>query len=141
MRKQPKSSDEATVKRLLAKAKTAQKRSHSPYSEFPVGAALLTSSGRIILGTNVENASYGATICAERSAITAAISAGLSTFQAMAIVANGTKPPIPCGMCLQVLAEFCSPDFELILAPTPALTPVKRFLLKELLPKTFVFKK
>lgn len=141
MSKSPNRTSASTVKQLLADARDAQSRSHSPYSKFPVGAALLCASGRIIHGTNVENASYGATICAERSAITAAVSSGLQSFKAMAIVANGSKPPIPCGMCLQVLAEFCSPNFELILAPTPALKPVKRFRLKDLLPKTFIFRK
>ncbi|MFO0682937.1 MAG: cytidine deaminase [Sandaracinus sp.] len=91
---------------LLAQAWAARERSYAPYSQYRVGAALQAEDGRVFVGTNVENASYGLAICAERSAIAAAVVAGARRFTAVAIVSGGAHPASPCGMCRQVLAEF-----------------------------------
>jgi cytidine deaminase len=91
--------------KLVEVAAQVRRNSYSPYSGFSVGAAVLTEDGRIFSGTNVENASYGATMCAERSAIFSAISAGAKRIEAIAIIADYPKPVPPCGMCRQVLSE------------------------------------
>ena len=90
---------------LFAVASQVQERSHAQYSNFKVGAALLTRSGEVFAGCNVENASYGLTICAERAAVATAVAAGQNEFVALAVVA-GSEPIAPCGACRQVLAEF-----------------------------------
>jgi cytidine deaminase len=131
----------AMSEKLLRAARSARKNAHAPYSRFAVGAAIISSSGKTYKGANVENASFGATICAERAAILAAVTNGDSKFKAIAVVADGKKPPIPCGACLQVMAEFCGPDFLIILATPSTLKPIKRFLLSDLLPETFTFTK
>jgi cytidine deaminase len=87
-------------------AREAKDRAHAPYSNYRVGAAIVTAKGTVFGGCNVENASYGATICAERSAIVQMIAAGESDPVACAIMTDGTEPAPPCGMCRQVLAEF-----------------------------------
>ncbi len=92
---------------LFSAAKKAQKRAYAPYSKFKVGAAILTSSGRIFSGCNVENASYGATVCAERNAVANAVVNGEREFLALCIVTDVDPPAPPCGLCLQVLVEFC----------------------------------
>ena len=104
---------------LAIAAVGAMKRSYSPYSQFTVGAALLTRSGKIYTGANIENASYTPTVCAERVAVFSAVHNGEREFDAIAIV-GGHKGEIkgvtaPCGVCRQVLSEFCSPDFKVIL--------------------------
>ncbi len=93
---------------LMTKAKKASENSYSPYSNFPVGAAVLTENGNVYVGTNVENASYGLTICAERNAITNAIVNGERTFRAIAIYGAKMKNCTPCGACRQVMYEFKS---------------------------------
>ncbi len=106
--------------RLIKAATEARERAYSPYSHFCVGAALLASDGEIFAGVNIENGSYGATICAERSAFAAAISAGKRDFKAIAVVGapagkNSDKLCLPCGICRQFMLEFCSESFEIIL--------------------------
>lgn len=100
---------------LLAEARQARLVSYSPYSHFAVGAALLCADGSVVRGCNVENASYGLTLCAERNAIFQAVAQGKRAFKAMAIVGNGTEPAWPCGACLQVMAEF-APEMTLYVA-------------------------
>jgi len=97
-----------TYEDLMEKAKEASKNSYSPYSKFPVGACLLASSGKTYIGTNVENSSYGATICAERSAIVNAVVNGEREIEAIAIYGQKMKMCAPCGPCRQVIAEFKS---------------------------------
>lgn len=99
--------------KLMNEAKNVLHNAYSPYSGIKVGAALLTSSGKIYTGVNVENASFGATICAERVALSKAVTDGESNFKAIAIASN-TEGIVPCGICRQVLAEF-NKDIKLIL--------------------------
>lgn len=106
---------------LLQAAIEMRDRAYAPYSNFRVGAALLAKDGRVFLGANIENSSFGATLCAERSAFAAAVSSGVRSFQAIAIAgAPGDKKPDapcpPCGICRQFMAEFCGPDFPIYLA-------------------------
>jgi cytidine deaminase len=97
--------------RLKAAARQAAEASYSPYSRFRVGAALLASDGSVITGTNVENRSYGLTICAERSAVVQAVSRGLRSFAAVAVHCPDSDEPVaPCGACRQVLSEFAPPE-------------------------------
>ncbi|MGM0688465.1 MAG: cytidine deaminase [Bacillota bacterium] len=91
---------------LLATARAAMLRAYAPYSRFPVGAALLTDDGAVFTGANVENASYGMTVCAERTAIWTAIHAGYHKFKSIAVIADCSPPPTPCGACRQVLWEL-----------------------------------
>jgi cytidine deaminase len=101
------------MEQLIQKAQEAQAQAYAPYSKFKVGAALQTSSGRIFMGCNVENLSFGLTICAERAAVFAAVSAGHSDFTRIVIATDSAVPASPCGACRQVLAEF-NPEMEII---------------------------
>ena len=125
------------VMKLLRAAAIAAKNAHAPYSKFRVGSALLADDGKIFNGCNVENASYGLTICAERNAVFSAVASGKKKFSAIAIVASGDKPPYPCGACRQVLAEFCGPETKVFIAPISKLADFETTTLGELLPKTF----
>ena len=100
---------------LLAQSKIARENAYVPYSKFPVGAALLAEDGTVFHGCNVENASYGLTNCAERTAIFKAVSQGVKKFKAIAIVADTEGPCAPCGACRQVIAEFCKGDMPVYL--------------------------
>ncbi len=104
--------DENIVEKLKKKAKEAREKAYVPYSEFPVGAALLTLDGNIYTGCNIENASFGLTNCAERTSIFKAVSAGETEFKAMAIVGDTPGPVSPCGACRQVMNEF-SPEMDI----------------------------
>ena len=115
---------------LIERALEMKKAAYAPYSHFQVGAAVLAASGKVYGGANVENASYGATICAERSAIAAAVNAGERKLTAIAVTAT------PCGVCRQVMREFCDPAaFKVIVAK--ATDDFKAFTLAELLPESF----
>ncbi|WP_195696731.1 cytidine deaminase [Priestia megaterium] len=103
-------------KQLIDEAIAASKQAHVPYSQFHVGAALLTTHGKIYRGCNIENASYGLTNCAERTAIFKAVSEGDKQFSAIAVVGDTDGPISPCGACRQVLAEFCDDHTQIILA-------------------------
>jgi cytidine deaminase len=116
---------------LMAATAKARKNAYAPYSKFTVGAALLTKDGEIFLGSNVENASFGLTICAERSAVAAAVAAGHRDLDAIAILTDSKKPALPCGACRQVLAEF-NPSMKVIAATVDGET--EQFSLKDLLP-------
>ncbi|HYF40579.1 MAG TPA: cytidine deaminase [Gemmatimonadales bacterium] len=118
---------------LLTAAREVQTRAYAPYSNFRVGAALEALNGTVFVGCNVENASYGLTICAERAAICAAISAGVREFRRVVVVSNVDPPAAPCGACRQVLAEF---GLDL---PVEAVGPARsvRWRLAELLPAAF----
>lgn len=129
----------AVAMKLLRAAAKVSHQAHAPYSKFQVGAALLTQDGEIITGCNVENASYGLTICAERNAIFHAVAQGIRSFHAVAIVASGQQMPYPCGACRQVLAEFCGPETVVLIAPRAKLATYEQSTLGELLPKTFAF--
>ncbi len=100
---------------LLEKAKEARENAYAPYSQFKVGAALLTDEGKIVTGCNIENASYGLTNCAERTAIFKLVSEGKTGIRMIAVMADTPRPVPPCGMCRQVMAEFCPPDTKVIL--------------------------
>lgn len=118
---------------LIAAARKARQAAYCPYSRFPVGAALLTRSGHLFTGVNVENASYGLTICAERVAVGAAVTAGERAFAALAVVVKGGGSP--CGACRQVLYEF-GPDLRILMADEHG-TLVREETVTGLLPGAF----
>lgn len=120
--------------RLLQAARAARERAYAPYSNFAVGAALLGESGRIYAGCNVENASYGATLCAERTAVGSAVAGGERRFVAIAVVADTSGPCAPCGVCRQVLAEFGA-EIQVIMANLQGAVEVRS--VQELLPYGF----
>ena len=122
--------------RLVQAAVKARKGSVSPYSKFKVGAALLTPSGQIIGGANVESASYGLTCCAERIALFKALTDGEKHFVAGAVVARWAGGPMPCGACRQLLAEY-APNAKVFIADSAALQTVKTFTVRGLLPRAF----
>lgn len=99
--------------KMLADAYEAMERAYAPYSGYKVGACLLTKSGKLYQGCNIENAGFTPTVCAERTAIFKAVSEDDFGFEGIAVVANGEKWGYPCGVCRQVMAEFCTPDFQI----------------------------
>jgi len=124
---------------LIKIAIEASKNSYSPYSNFKVGVVLLARSGNVYMGTNIENASYSATICAERVAFFKAISEGEKDFEKIVIVGGEnndfSKMCSPCGMCRQVISEFCKPDFKFILGNKNL--EYEEYTLNDLLPHGF----
>lgn len=128
-----------TDKELYELAKKAMENSYSPYSDCKVGAALLCENGKVFTGTNIENAAFGPTVCAERVAVFKAISEGEEEFSKIAVV--GGKGGVingifaPCGVCRQVLREFCDDDFEILLGETE--DSFKKVTLKDLFPLSF----
>ncbi len=122
---------------LKAAALAAQGRAYAPYSDYKVGAALLTAGGEVITGCNVENATFGATCCAERTAVFSAVASGHRSFTAIAVVTNGAEPGTPCGICRQVLAEFGSDMDVLCFTPEGA---EQVYRLSQLLPFAFTLK-
>lgn len=119
---------------LLKKAWTARDKAYARYSNFKVGAALLTESGLVFMGCNVENASYGLTICAERVAATAAVASGIQKFSALALAAETGSPVLPCGACRQFLAEF-NPALPLC---SGSEANFKTYLLSDIFPSPFL---
>ena len=120
---------------LLAQARDVQEAAYAPYSGFRVGAAVFTAEGEIFRGVNVENAAYGATLCAERAALAAAVSHGYQDIRAVAVVGDSESPTVPCGCCRQALAEF-NPQMRVIMGGTTEVVDVRT--LEELLPDAFV---
>lgn len=123
---------------LFTAARRARGRAHAPYSKFRVGAAVLDDRGRIHAGCNVENASYGLSVCAERNAIASAIQAGAKRIDTIAIVTDARPLAAPCGACRQVLAEFGDDELAILLAGTRG-SSFEAFTLRDLLPRTFRF--
>ncbi|MUK87302.1 cytidine deaminase [Ornithinibacillus sp. L9] len=120
---------------LIEEAKKIREQAYVPYSKFPVGAALLTKSGKVYTGCNIENAAYPVTCCAERVAIFKAIADGEKEFTEMAVVANTERPVPPCGSCRQVMAEFF--NSEMFIHLTNLKDDVKSVKMKDLLPFSF----
>ncbi len=123
------------MKKLMELAEKAYENSYSPYSGIKIGAALITGSGKIYTGTNIENSSYGATICAERSAIAKMVSDGETDINAIAITGDIDDYAYPCGICRQVIYEFMKPDREIAVSGRGM--AMKVFKLKDLLPNAF----
>lgn len=126
-----------TDNELVSLAKKELRNSYSPYSGFKVAAALITKSGKVYTGANIENSSYSATVCAERVAIFKAISNGERGFEAIAIVCEKGDFCYPCGVCRQVMSEFCDESFRIILEGNNI---IKSHTLEELLPHSFKLK-
>jgi cytidine deaminase len=122
-----------TIEEVVNEAFKAKEKAYAPYSKFKVGAALLTKSGKVYTGCNIENASYGLSCCAERVAIFKAVSEGETEFDTLVVVGDTDEPISPCGACRQVMSEFG--DFEVILVSKEK--KVKKTSVKELLPYSF----
>lgn len=125
------------IQKMYEQALQARKNSYSPYSKFKVGAAVLLDNDNIIVGTNIENSSYGLTSCAERNALFSVISLGYKkeNIKALLVVANTDAPCSPCGACRQVISELMNQDADVILTNTK--NDIKIFKVKELLPFSF----
>jgi len=123
-----------TTQALVKAARAARRGAYAPYSSFRVGAAV-RAGGRVFTGANVENASYGLTVCAERVAVTAAVFAGERVLDAVAVASSTSPPTPPCGMCLQTLAEFAGPELPVLLVGAGGSQVATT--LGELLPRAF----
>jgi cytidine deaminase len=123
-----------TAQQLLQHALRARDNAYAPFSRFKVGAALLTSGGNLYTGCNIENATYGLTVCAERVALWKALSEGERAFTRIAVASDGDPPAAPCGACRQLLWEFCG-DVEIILGNPSGVKELQR--LSELVPRPF----
>ncbi|HVT02616.1 MAG TPA: cytidine deaminase [Thermoanaerobaculia bacterium] len=121
---------------LVSEATKARENAAAPFSKFKVGAALLSSDGRIFHGCNVENCSYGLTVCAERVALLSAIAAGARSFRAIAVVTQSEEPSTPCGPCRQLMWEYCG-DIDIELANLAGKS--KSYKLSQLFPHPFMF--
>lgn len=128
----------ASLQRLADAAWAVRRHAYCPASRFRVGAAVLATDGRIFVGCNVENASYGLTICAERAAVAAAVAAGVRKLAAVAVATGTTPPASPCGACRQVLAEF-GPDLVVVLRGGSRRQSCEHTTLAALLPRPFTF--
>jgi cytidine deaminase len=120
---------------LLKAARAVRQRAHAPYSKFMVGAAVLDERGRVHVGCNLENASYGLTVCAERNAIAAGVAAGARRIHAVAVASDAAPPASPCGACRQVIAELGTADTEILIAGLSG--AAERTTLGALLPRAF----
>jgi cytidine deaminase len=123
------------IEELFEEAKKARDMAYVPYSKFKVGAALLTSDGKVYHGCNIENAAYSMTNCAERTALFKAFSEGDRKYEAIAVVADTDRPVPPCGACRQVISELCSQDMKVYL--TNLKGDIQELTVKELLPGAF----
>ena len=121
-------------KKLISEAEKARERAYTPYSKFQVGAAVLCADGKIFTGCNIENASFGLAVCAERVAIFKAISEGSTKFEAIAVIGDTDKPCSPCGACRQVISEF-GEDIVLVMSNLKGDTKIMK--INELLPDAF----
>ena len=121
---------------LISRARAARGHAYAPYSGFLVGAALLATSGRVYTGANIECASLGGTLCAERAALAAAITAGERRFVLLA-VAGGDRPLTPCGICRQFLREFAVPGMKVYVAVSEKEADIREYTLEQLLPESF----
>lgn len=126
---------EEKVKELIKKAKLAMSNSYVPYSKFPVGACAISNDGELITGCNIENASYGLTICAERVTLFKAYSEGITDIKALVVIGNTSEPISPCGACRQVISELAG-DAVLYLSNHDA-SKIKKVTIDELLPYRF----
>ena len=122
--------------KLVRAAAAARENAVAPYSNFKVGAALLTQDGNVITGANVESASYGLTCCAERVALFKALTEGKKNFVAIAVVARSDAGAAPCGACRQLLAEY-APNAQVFVADSESLSSIRTFSIRELLPQAF----
>ena len=129
--------EEELFEALIESARAVRVNAHAPYSGFRVGAAVISESGKIYVGCNVENSSYGATLCAERAAIAQLIAGGDKRVLGVAVFVDAEEPAMPCGICRQVIADL-GPDADVVTA-TPRKT--KRSSIRGLLPDPFVFKR
>lgn len=121
--------------RLVAAARGAREHAYAPYSDFRVGAAVLTEGGSIFAGCNVENRTYGLTLCAERVALASAVAGGHRRVQAIAVLTDTAPPAAPCGLCLQALEEFADPELPILLVNLDG--EQRQHRLRELLPHPF----
>jgi cytidine deaminase len=128
---------QAHLAEILAAAREAQSAAYAPYSNFRVGAAALLSDGTIYRGCNVENASYGLTVCAERVAVFNAVAEGRMDIAAIAVVTSAVKPARPCGACRQVIAEFSQTDNPIVIVTSCDDSEIITETITDLLPKTF----
>lgn len=131
--------DEKLIRELIEMAADSRRYSYAPYSQYRVGAALLAEDGRVFTGCNIENAAYGPSMCAERTAIFKAVSENVRDFEAICVVGGKGDGPsdysVPCGVCRQVMAEFCDSSFRIIVAKDTEHFNI--YTLGELLPKSF----
>ena len=138
MKKQPLPIITKSVRELLLQsAREAAESAYCPYSHYPVGAAVLTLDGQIYTGCNVENISYGLSVCAERTALFKAVSGGCHAFAAIAVAGGDKRPAAPCGACRQVLAELCPPEMPVFVARLKKGSKVTATSLGALLPMSF----